>query len=88
MLRDLAAREVNELHVEAGHSLNGSLLREGLVDEVVLYLAPKLLGSGLGLANLGPFTSLDQALQLDFKSTEMVGPDVRLVARIPGRDRF
>jgi diaminohydroxyphosphoribosylaminopyrimidine deaminase/5-amino-6-(5-phosphoribosylamino)uracil reductase len=88
MLRDLAVREVNELHVEAGHKLNGSLLREGLVDEVVLYLAPKLLGSGLGLANLGPFTSLDQALQLDFKSTEMVGPDVRLVARIPGHDRF
>lgn len=88
MLRDLALREINELHVEAGHKLNGSLLREGLVDELVLYVAPKLLGTGMGLANLGPFTALDQAVQFEFRSTEIVGPDVRLVARIPVRDRF
>jgi len=88
MLRDLAVREVNELHVEAGHKLNGSLLRENLVDELVLYMAPKMLGAGLGLANLGPFTTLDQAMQFEFKSAELVGPDLRLVARIPGRDRF
>ncbi len=88
MLRDLAKREINELHVEAGHKLNGSLLREGLVDEVLLYLAPKLLGQGLGLANLGPFTALTQAVQLEFKSTEMLGPDLRVLARIPGRDQF
>ncbi len=88
MLRDLARREVNELHVEAGHKLNGSLLREGLVDEIVLYMAPKLLGAGLGLAHLGPFTTLDQAVQLEYKSADMVGPDLRLVARIPGRDQF
>lgn len=88
MLRDLANREVNELHVEAGHKLNGSLLRDGLVDEVLLYLAPKLLGQGLGLANLGPFTELTQAVQLAFQSVEMLGPDVRVLARIPGRDQF
>ena len=51
MLRDLAAREVNELHVEAGHKLNGSLLREGLVDELLVYLAPKLMGLGRDMAN-------------------------------------
>jgi diaminohydroxyphosphoribosylaminopyrimidine deaminase/5-amino-6-(5-phosphoribosylamino)uracil reductase len=41
MLRDLAGEGVNELHVEAGHKLNGSLLREGLVDELLVYLAPR-----------------------------------------------
>ena len=88
MMQDLAQREINELHVEAGFKLNGSLLRAGLVDELVLYLAPKLLGSGLGLANLGPFSELSQALPLTFTSVEMVGPDLRIVARIPGRDAF
>ncbi|MGH8830141.1 MAG: bifunctional diaminohydroxyphosphoribosylaminopyrimidine deaminase/5-amino-6-(5-phosphoribosylamino)uracil reductase RibD, partial [Polaromonas sp.] len=44
MLSDLARREVNELHVEAGHKLNGSLIREGLVDEFLVYLAPKMIG--------------------------------------------
>ena len=50
MLADLARREVNELHVEAGEKLNGSLLREGLVDELLLYVAPRLLGAGRGIA--------------------------------------
>ena len=54
MLRDLARREVNELHVEAGFKLNGSLVREGLVDELLLYLAPRLLGQGQGIASFGP----------------------------------
>lgn len=88
MLRDLARREVNELHVEAGHKLNGSFLREGLVDELLLYLAPKLLGDGAGLAALGPFTTLDQAPAFDFIDVHRVGPDLRLRARPPGRDRF
>jgi diaminohydroxyphosphoribosylaminopyrimidine deaminase/5-amino-6-(5-phosphoribosylamino)uracil reductase len=88
MLKDLAAREVNELHVEAGHKLNGSLVREGLVDEFLLYLAPKLLGAGRGMVNIGPLTELSQAVPLAFKSTELIGPDLRVVARIPGRDRF
>jgi diaminohydroxyphosphoribosylaminopyrimidine deaminase/5-amino-6-(5-phosphoribosylamino)uracil reductase len=81
MLRDLARREVNELHAEAGHKLNGSLLREGLVDELLVYLAPKLLGHGRGMANLGPFTELSQALPLEFVSAERIGPDLRVVAR-------
>jgi len=88
MLRDLGRREINELHVEAGDKLNGSLLREGLVDELLVYLAPKLLGQGLGMANLGPLTDLAQAVALQFMSTEPVGPDLRLLARIPGRDSF
>ena len=88
MMQDLGRREINELHVEAGFKLNGSLFRAGLVDELLLYLAPKLLGSGLGLANIGPFNELSQALPLAFKSVEMVGPDLRVIARIPGRDAF
>ena len=50
MLRDLALREVNEVHVEAGYKLNGSFVQEGLVDELLMYVAPKLLGPGQGLA--------------------------------------
>lgn len=88
MLRDLARREVNELHVEAGHKLNGSLIREGLVDEFVVYLAPKMMGQGFGMASFGPLTELSQAVDLEFRSTEMLGPDLRIVARVKGRDQF
>ena len=88
MMQDLGQREINELHVEAGFKLNGSLLRAGLVDELLLYLAPKLLGSGLGLANIGPFHELSQAQALNFHSVERVGPDLRVLARLPGRDAF
>jgi diaminohydroxyphosphoribosylaminopyrimidine deaminase/5-amino-6-(5-phosphoribosylamino)uracil reductase len=88
MLHDLARREVNELHVEAGHKLNGSFIREGLVDEFLVYLAPKMIGQGFGMASFGPMTDLSQAVALEFRSTEMVGPDLRIVARVKGRDQF
>lgn len=88
MLHDLARREINELHVEAGHKLNGSLVREGLVDEFLVYLAPKLIGQGADMAHFGPLTELAQALPLNFVSTAMVGPDLRIVARVTGRDNF
>jgi diaminohydroxyphosphoribosylaminopyrimidine deaminase/5-amino-6-(5-phosphoribosylamino)uracil reductase len=88
MLKDLAGRGVNELHVEAGFKLNGSLLREALVDEFLVYLAPKLLGPGQGMANLGPLQELAEAIALEYGSIERVGPDLRVLARIPGRDAF
>jgi diaminohydroxyphosphoribosylaminopyrimidine deaminase/5-amino-6-(5-phosphoribosylamino)uracil reductase len=88
MLLDLGRREINELHVEAGHQLNGSFIREGLVDELLVYLAPKLIGQGRDMASFGPLTNLGEALQLDFKSAEMVGPDLRVIARVTGRDLF
>lgn len=88
MLRDLGQREINELHVEAGHKLNGSLIREQLVDEFLVYLAPKLLGPGRGMALFGPLQALDQAVPLEFREVERVGADLRVVARIPARDRF
>lgn len=88
MLRDLAARGVNELHVEAGHKLNGSFTREGLADEWLTYLAPKLLGQGRGMAALPPLESLDQALALQFHALDRIGPDLRILARVAGRDQF
>jgi diaminohydroxyphosphoribosylaminopyrimidine deaminase / 5-amino-6-(5-phosphoribosylamino)uracil reductase len=88
MLADFAVREINEVHVEAGHKLNGSLIREGLVDEFLVYLAPKLIGQGRDMASFGPLRQLSEALPLEFKSIEMVGPDLRLLARVVGRDQF
>jgi diaminohydroxyphosphoribosylaminopyrimidine deaminase/5-amino-6-(5-phosphoribosylamino)uracil reductase len=88
MMRDLAQREINELHVEAGERLNGSLIREGLVDEFVIYLAPKLIGQGRGIAQFGPLQDLSQAVSLEFKSIDAIGPDLRIVARVCGRDKF
>ena len=88
MLRDLAKREVNELHVEAGHKLNGSFIREGLVDEFLVYLAPKLLGAGQAMASFGPLQQLSEVPQLQFLSTDSVGDDLRIRARAAGRDQF
>jgi diaminohydroxyphosphoribosylaminopyrimidine deaminase/5-amino-6-(5-phosphoribosylamino)uracil reductase len=88
MLRDLAGRQINELHLEAGHRLNGSFIREGLVDEFLVYLAPKLIGQGQDMANFGPLTELAGAVPLEFISTTLIGPDLRILARIPGRDKF
>lgn len=88
MLRDLAVREVNEVHLEAGHRLNGSFIRERLVDEFLVYLAPKLIGQGRNMASFGPLSQLDEAVPLEFTSTQMLGPDLRILARIPGRDQF
>jgi diaminohydroxyphosphoribosylaminopyrimidine deaminase/5-amino-6-(5-phosphoribosylamino)uracil reductase len=82
LLHDLARREVNELHVEAGHKLNGSLIREGCVDEVLLYLAPQMLGLGQGMAQWGPLDNLSQALRLEFKETALIGKDLRVLASV------
>lgn len=88
MMFDLGRREINELHVEAGSKLNGSLMRAGLVDEFLVYLAPKLLGPGQGMAAFGPLQSLADAVALQFQSVDRVGADLRIVARVSGRDQF
>ena len=89
MLRDLAQRGTNELHVEAGFKLNGSLIREGLVDEFLFYQAPKLLGTGaMGIANFGPLEQLDEGVQLELQDVARIGPDLRIVARVQGRSVF
>ena len=89
MLRDLGSRGTNELHVEAGFKLNGSFLREGLVDELLLYMAPKLLGAGaMGMANLGPLDALAQATALQWHDIQRIGDDLRVIARVAEHDQF
>lgn len=88
MLKDLGQRDINELHVEAGSRLNGALISAGLADEFLVYLAPKLLGPGRGMASFGPLQALSEAVELQFQSTEQVGPDLRIIARAAGRDQF
>ena len=88
LMSELAHRQVNELHVEAGHQLNGSLLKAGLVDELLVYLAPKMLGPGRGMAALGPLEQLADGLALEFIECTPVGPDLRIRARPPGRAGF
>ena len=84
MLADLAQRGVNELHVEAGHKLNGSFVREGLVDEFLIYLAPKLLGAGRELAAFGPLEKLADGPALNFVDVQRIGNDLRVIARHAG----
>ncbi|CAM2179564.1 Diaminohydroxyphosphoribosylaminopyrimidine deaminase / 5-amino-6-(5-phosphoribosylamino)uracil reductase [Paraburkholderia sacchari] len=83
VLTELAARGVNELHVEAGYKLNGSLLREGCVDELLVYLAPSLLGTdALGMFNLAAPAKLDARTRLVFHTVERVAEDLRILARL------
>ena len=88
LLTELGRREVNELHIEAGHKLNGSFLREGLVDELLVYLAPCWLGQGAGMSRFGPLEHLQDKLNLSFEQVTPVGPDLRIVARVNNSARF
>jgi len=82
MLEELARRGVNELHVEAGFRLNGSLVREGCVDEFLLYLNPSFLGGAAqGMFDLPAFSSLKERPRLRILSLDRVGEDLRIVAR-------
>jgi len=82
LMRELARRELNEIHVEAGVKLNGSLVAAGVVDELLIYLAPSLLGDGgSGMFNLPSIARLDQKLPLRLVDVQQLGADVRIVAR-------
>jgi diaminohydroxyphosphoribosylaminopyrimidine deaminase / 5-amino-6-(5-phosphoribosylamino)uracil reductase len=84
VVQSLAARQVNELLVEAGPTLAGALLAAGLVDEWLVYLAPKLLGiEGKPLAEWSSPTTLADAMQFRLVDVAQVGDDVRLRLR-PG----
>ncbi|MFB4264292.1 bifunctional diaminohydroxyphosphoribosylaminopyrimidine deaminase/5-amino-6-(5-phosphoribosylamino)uracil reductase RibD [Nonomuraea sp. GTA35] len=81
LLRELAARDVVSVFLEGGPTLAGSFVRQGLIDRVVAYLAPALLGSGraaLGAAGVGTIGELHR---LTFDEISPIGPDVRLIAR-------
>jgi diaminohydroxyphosphoribosylaminopyrimidine deaminase/5-amino-6-(5-phosphoribosylamino)uracil reductase len=83
MLRHLASLGCNEVLVEAGSGLNGALLQAGLVDELVLYLAPHLLGDqAQGVAGLGELTALAQRIELEWQDVRNIGKDLRIVARV------
>lgn len=83
MLAELGRRGINELHVEGGFKLNGSLLREGCVDELLVYLNPSLLGdSAQGMVNLAEMSSLEQRVPLKVRSVDRIGEDLRIIARL------
>lgn len=81
LMLELGNRQINELHVEAGFKLNGSLVHEQCVDELLLYLAPSLLGDAQGLFDLPALSRLDQRQTLFFHEIKQVGPDLRILAR-------
>jgi diaminohydroxyphosphoribosylaminopyrimidine deaminase / 5-amino-6-(5-phosphoribosylamino)uracil reductase len=82
MLEELARRGVNELHVEAGFRLNGSLVREGCVDEYLVYLNPGFLGDGAqGMLDWPSPDSLEGRLRLRILSLDRLGDDLRILAR-------
>jgi len=87
LMQELGRQEINEVHVEAGHKLNGSLLQAGLVDELLVYLAPRLMGPGRGMAALPALSNLSQTLDFEFFECTQVGPDMRLRARLMARLR-
>ena len=82
LMAHLGRSGVNELHVEAGHGLNASLLRGDWVDECLIYLAPQLLGEGAGMASLGPLRAISEGVPLRFDSVSHCGPDLRVRATV------
>ena len=81
MLDDMGQRAYNEVHIEAGHKLNGSLLSAGLVDELLIYIAPVLLGAGQPMAALPLLEKIDHAKSWTFTDPTLVGADLRVLAR-------
>ncbi len=83
LMQHLGEREVNELLVEAGPSLAGALLKNGLVDEIVLYMAPMCLGSNaMGMYDLPFMESLDDRIDLSITDVRRIGPDLRITAEL------
>ncbi len=85
MMRWLGAHDINEVHIEAGSRLNGALLQAQCVDELLVYMAPLLLGDAPGMARLPALQSLDAVQRFEFFDTLSLAPDIRLRARLPER---
>jgi len=82
MLTELARRDINELHVEAGYRLNGSMLAEGCVDELLLYYAPSIIGdTGQGMFHLAELTELAGQKRFSIAAVDRIGEDIRVIAR-------
>ncbi|MCX8565958.1 MAG: diaminohydroxyphosphoribosylaminopyrimidine deaminase / 5-amino-6-(5-phosphoribosylamino)uracil reductase [Glomeribacter sp. 1016415] len=82
LLHLLGERGINELHVEAGPGLNGALLQQHCIDELLIYLAPSLLCDALGMFKLAAPATLAQRVTLSFQSVERVGRELRILARV------
>lgn len=82
LMKHLAGLGINEVHVEAGFKLNGSLVAAGVVDELLVYLAPMLIGEAQGMVHLPALADLAHAQRLHFREVTQVGADVRIVARL------
>ena len=80
---ELARRGINEIHAEAGYRLSGALLRADLVDELLLYYAPTLLGDAArGMFALGELTRLGERRDLRIMDVRMLGQDLRMRMRM------
>ena len=77
----LADNEINEVHLEAGPRLNAAFLEANLMDEVLMYMAPKIIGPGREAFALSPLQRLSEARQMVFFEQQLVGTDIRLSAR-------
>ena len=84
MLRALAGRGINEVHVEAGAKLNGALLAAGLIDEMLIYVAASVIGDpARGMFEFAsPLASLARRVALAWTSVDRIGDDLRIVARV------
>jgi diaminohydroxyphosphoribosylaminopyrimidine deaminase/5-amino-6-(5-phosphoribosylamino)uracil reductase len=83
LTQHLAGLGINEVLVEAGMNLDSALLRAGVVDELLVYLAPHLLGNaGRGMLDLGELTQMNQRLELQIRETRLFGADLRILARL------
>ena len=85
LLAALAARECNEIHLEAGAQLAGAMLAADLVDELLLYQAPLLLGAGRPVATLGPFDAIAQGVRVRWHEVKELDGDIRLRGLLAGR---
>jgi diaminohydroxyphosphoribosylaminopyrimidine deaminase/5-amino-6-(5-phosphoribosylamino)uracil reductase len=86
LLRELGRRGLNEITVEAGKGLNGALLQAGLVDELVMYLAPMLFGDkAQGMFDLPEIETMEQRHELEIRDLRMIGRDMRVTARLKGK---
>ena len=83
VLEYLGTREVNDVWVEAGAGLNGALLKAGLIDELIIYMAPRLLGSSArGMFEVPELQALTDDYRVTFDDFRKVGTDVRITARV------
>jgi len=82
LMKDLAAKEINLLHVEAGSVLCGALLKNDLVDEIIIYMAPHIMGDGAkGLFHLPELEQMKDRVSLKVNDVRSIGNDIRITVQ-------